>query len=90
MNFLRRCAIRYTAHRDGLSNTQLMSIVKTLEIDRSKFPTADDEYTPEQRRIIDTRLTKAEKGPFYGPFRNGAEVAAFIKKTALSRPKVAD
>jgi len=61
-----------------------MSIVKTPEIDRSKFPTADDEYTPEQRRIIDARLAKAEKGPFFGPFKNGAEVAAFLKKRRLA------
>jgi AbrB family looped-hinge helix DNA binding protein len=29
-------------------------------IDRSKLPTADDEYTPAQRRIIDARLAKAD------------------------------
>src|ERR1017187_4097516 len=31
-----------------------------LVVDRSRFPTADDEYTPEQRRIIDARLAKAD------------------------------
>src|ERR1017187_9956695 len=31
-----------------------------LLIDRSRFPTADDEYTPAQRRIIDARLAKAD------------------------------
>jgi len=30
-------------------------------IDRSKFPTADDEYAPAQRRVIDARLAEAEK-----------------------------
>ena len=60
-------------------------ITPTLVIDRSKFPTADDEYTPEQRRIIDARLREAEKGPFHGPFKNGAEVAAFLRKTIKSR-----
>src|ERR1039457_4678834 len=35
-------------------------ITPTMVIDRSKFPTADDEYTPEQRRIIDARLDKAD------------------------------
>jgi len=29
-------------------------------IDRSKFPSADDEYTPAQRKIIDARLAKAD------------------------------
>ncbi len=54
-------------------------ITPTPAIDRSKAPTAEDEYTPEQRRLIDARLDKAEKGPFFGPFKNGAEVAAFLK-----------
>ena len=30
-----------------------------LVIDRSKFPNADDEYTPGQRRIIDARLAES-------------------------------
>jgi AbrB family looped-hinge helix DNA binding protein len=55
-------------------------ITPQLVIDRSKFPTARDEYTPAQRRIISARLTEAEKGPFCGPFKNGAEVARFLKK----------
>jgi len=55
-------------------------VTPTLVIDRSKFPTADDEYTPAERRIITARLAEAEKGPYYGPFKNGAEVAAFLKK----------
>lgn len=55
-------------------------VTPQLVIDRSQFPTADDEYTPEQRRVIDARLAKAEEGPYYGPFQNGAEVAAFLKK----------
>src|SRR5438105_12543496 len=44
-------------------------ITPQLVIDRSKFPTADDEYTPAQRRIIDARLAEAAKGPYYGPFK---------------------
>jgi hypothetical protein len=51
-----------------------------MVIDRSQFPTADNEYTPKQRRVLDASLTQAEKGPFYGPFKNGDEVAAFLKK----------
>jgi AbrB family looped-hinge helix DNA binding protein len=63
------------------ANGRKIIITPQLVIDRSKFPSADDEYTPEQRRIIDARLRQAEKGPFYGPFKNGAEVAAFLAKT---------
>lgn len=55
-------------------------ITPQFALDRSQFPNAEDEYTPEQRRVIDARLTKAEKGPFYGPFKDGSEVAAFLKK----------
>lgn len=64
-------------------------IVPQLVIDRSKFPNADDEYTPEQRRIINARLNAAEKGPFHGPFKDGAEVAAFLKKKIRSTAKAA-
>jgi len=55
----------------------------------SKFPNADDEYTPEQRRIINARLDEAEKGPFHGPFKNAAEVAAFLKKRVRSTARAA-
>lgn len=54
-------------------------------IDYSKFPNADDEYTPEQRRIIDAAITEGEKGPFYGPFKNGKELEAFLKKWKADR-----
>jgi hypothetical protein len=49
-------------------------------IERFKFPPADGEYTPEQRRRLDASLAESEKGPHYGPFKNGAEVAAFLKR----------
>ena len=55
-------------------------ITPQLVIDRSKFRTADGEYTREQRRGLNASLAEAEKGPHYGPFKNGAEVAAFLKK----------
>jgi AbrB family looped-hinge helix DNA binding protein len=55
-------------------------ITPTLVVDRAKFPNADDEYTPAQKRTIDVRIKEAEKGPYFGPFKNGAEVAAFLKK----------
>jgi AbrB family looped-hinge helix DNA binding protein len=55
-----------------------------------KVPTAADEYTPEQRRIINARLDEAEKGPFYGPF-SAREAAAFLKEilaaTWRAKPK---
>ena len=51
----------------------------TITVRTTTFPTAD-EYTPEQRRALDDSLTEAETGPYFGPFKNGAEVAAFMKK----------
>jgi hypothetical protein len=51
-------------------------------IDRSKFPTADDEYTPEQRRVIDARLAESAEdiraGRLYGPFETHEEMAQFL------------
>ena len=42
-----------------------------------------------QRRIINARLDEAEKGPFHGPFKDGAEVAAFLKKKIRRTAKAA-
>ena len=54
-----------------------------LDPDCSKFPTADDEYTPEQRRIIDARLAESEddlkKGRTFGPFHTADEMIASMK-----------
>lgn len=56
-------------------------------IDRSKFPTADDEYTPEQRRIIDARLARSDEdikhGRVYGPFHTPEEMAASIEANII-------
>ena len=62
-------------------------ITPQLVIDRSKFPAADEEYTPAQRRVIDRRLAEAEKGPYYGPFKNGTEISAFLKRRGAKAGK---
>ena len=41
---------------------------------------ADDEYTPEQRKIIDARLDKARKSRYYGPFNTAEEAIAHMKQ----------
>lgn len=56
-----------------------------LLIDRSTFPNADDEYTPAQRRIIDARLRAAKKTPLHGPFKDGKEIAAYVKPLKARR-----
>jgi AbrB family looped-hinge helix DNA binding protein len=51
-------------------------------MDRSKFPSADDDYTPEQRRIIDARLAESTEdiaaGRLYGPFDTHEEMVRFL------------
>jgi bifunctional DNA-binding transcriptional regulator/antitoxin component of YhaV-PrlF toxin-antitoxin module len=79
----------------GLSKGDLVSftfargqivITPKLLIDRSKFPTADDEYTTTQRRIIDERLAKADDdikhGRMQGPFDSHKEFIASLHKEA--------
>jgi hypothetical protein len=45
-----------------------------------KLPSADDEYTPEQRRSIDVQLDEAEKGPFHGPFNTAGEAIQCMRQ----------
>jgi AbrB family looped-hinge helix DNA binding protein len=64
-----------------------------VTIDRSKFPTADDDYTPAQRRVIDARLAESKedlkKGRTYGPFNTADEMIASmqanLKKGAVAK-----
>ena len=64
-------------------------ITPRLVIDRSQFPNADDEYTPEQRRIIDARLDESEedlrKGHGFGPFNTAEEMIADMKARLRKR-----
>lgn len=50
-----------------------------------KLPSSDDEYTPEQRRMIDAQLDEAEKGPFQGPFNTAEEMIAHLKAELKKR-----
>jgi bifunctional DNA-binding transcriptional regulator/antitoxin component of YhaV-PrlF toxin-antitoxin module len=54
-------------------------IIPQPAIDRSKLPDADEGiHSRTARRLLSARPDKAERGSFYGPFKNGAEVAAFL------------
>ena len=59
-------------------------ITPQLVVDRSKFPSADDEYTPAQRRVIDARLAKSDEdiklGRVYGPFDTHKEFMAALRR----------
>jgi bifunctional DNA-binding transcriptional regulator/antitoxin component of YhaV-PrlF toxin-antitoxin module len=58
-------------------------------IDPSQFPTADDEYTPEQRRIVDAELAKSladiKAGRVSKTFSNPKDFIADLHK-AVRRP----
>jgi len=51
----------------------------------SKSIEADDEYSPEQRRIIDAQLAAAGKGPFYGPFDTADQAIGFLRHEVRAR-----
>src|SRR6266851_3800174 len=59
-------------------------ITPKIVIDRSQFPSADDEYTPAQRRAIDARLAESEedlrRGRTAGPFNTADEMIASMKE----------
>lgn len=50
----------------------------------TKPPAAADEYTPEQRRLIDARLAKplqeVERGRTHGPFKTHEQMMEFLNR----------
>ena len=69
-------------------------ITPQLVIDRSKFPTADDEYTPAQRRVIDREIAKGladvKAGRLHGPFETHEDMLKFLHaevRKARQKPK---
>jgi bifunctional DNA-binding transcriptional regulator/antitoxin component of YhaV-PrlF toxin-antitoxin module len=59
-----------------------------------KLPSADEEYTPEQRRIVNVRLAESKddlkKGRTFGPFETHETMIAFLHgqvKQARGRKK---
>ena len=53
-----------------------------------RLQNADDEYTTEQRLVIDAKLDAAEKGPFQGPFKNADDMIAYVKGTLKKRAEI--
>lgn len=51
----------------------------------AQVPSADDEYTPAQRRQINAEIAEARKGPYYGPFDTAEEMIASIKAELKKR-----
>src|ERR1017187_540342 len=63
-----------------------------LAIDRAKFPSADDEYPPAQRRAVTRGIAQSEKeykqGRSFGPFNTHEEfIASLHKQTPKLRGK---
>jgi bifunctional DNA-binding transcriptional regulator/antitoxin component of YhaV-PrlF toxin-antitoxin module len=50
-----------------------------------KLPSAEDEYTPAQRRVIDAQLREAAKGPNYGPFDTADAAIKFLNQRIRKR-----
>jgi AbrB family looped-hinge helix DNA binding protein len=61
-------------------------ITPKLVIDRSKFPNADDEYTPAQRRAVNRGIAQSEKeykqGRSFGPFKTHEELITSLHRRA--------
>jgi hypothetical protein len=55
-------------------------------IDGGEFPTADDDYTPEQRRLIDALLAESDDdikcGRVYGPFETHGRFMTSLRREA--------
>ena len=50
-----------------------------------KLPSADDEYTPAQRCVLDAQLREAAKGPYYGPFETADAAIKFLRNEIRTR-----
>jgi hypothetical protein len=64
-------------------------LARKQAIDYSQFPNADDEYTPEQRKIVDAELAKGledvRMGRTVGPFDTAEEMIASMKSELKKR-----
>ncbi len=81
---------------DGRVSGRRIIITPTLAIDSSRFPTADEDYTPAQRRIVDAQLAEGladiRKGRVSAKFNTVDEMLASLKaghKTAPRRQRKA-
>ena len=68
-------------------------ITPKVVIDRAKSPNSPDEYTPEQRRIIDAGIRQGledfKKDRSDGPFATAKEAGDYIERAAKTREAAA-
>jgi hypothetical protein len=76
-------AIQRRAGLASASQVEFRAVGGVITI-TAKPPAADDEYTPEQRRVIDGRLARAAKSPAYGPF-TVAQTTRFLRAELKAR-----
>lgn len=50
-----------------------------------KLPSADDEYTPAQRRAVDAQLAETAKNPKHGPFDSADDAIRFLNREIRAR-----
>ena len=74
----RRAGIKAGDHLEFKVSRGIISILP-------KLPSADAEYTPEQRRRIDAELDEASKGPYYGPFETADAAITFLNREIRKR-----
>jgi AbrB family looped-hinge helix DNA binding protein len=88
--------------RAGLSKGDLVNfafqrgkiiVTPKLVVDRSKFPTVDDEYTTAQRRAIDAQLAEGLRDikagrRTAGPFNTADEMIAHMKAELKKRAAI--
>ena len=75
---LRRAGIKAGDHLEFKVSGGIISIL-------AKLPSADDEYTTEQRRLIDAELDEASKGPYHGPFETADAAITFLNREIRRR-----
>jgi AbrB family looped-hinge helix DNA binding protein len=73
----------------AFSRGKIILTPKTV-VDRSRFPTASGEYTPEQRRIIDAGIAQGledfKQGSSHGPFASAQAASAYIERMVKHGP----
>lgn len=77
----RRAGIKVGDHLEFKVSGGIISILP-------KLPSAADEYTAEQRRLIDAELSETTKGPYYGPFETADAAIKFLNKEVRKRGSI--
>jgi bifunctional DNA-binding transcriptional regulator/antitoxin component of YhaV-PrlF toxin-antitoxin module len=86
-------SVRRQAGLKSRQQIEFMVVGGVISI-RPKLPAPDDEYTPEQHRIVDAQLAEGlsdvEAGRVHGPFSTHKEFIASLHREAkkLNRKKV--